>query len=269
VHFAGEHQFLISAVTNAFWASSEQAALDTLAMLPEVLMYSVSTDAYHLKTIPLRNVLNLVRACQKMDRSYNIAICTDNLENPEYLAILDKIGDVCPLEQIRTSITYPVGRARNMQRKFNYATCTEAPVSACTMAGSPIAFPDGRMLACIGPVVDLPRPHPLYLGNLNEEPLAAILNRAELNPVLHIIRVWGPHKLASMLQERGLGEYLPHTYMSACVCDICYQLMSHPRLLAALLEMMEDQDLQKYRAYARLYYLNETQMVDLLQLTSA
>ena len=266
VDYAARQGFFISVVTNAFWAKTEGDALAILSGLPDIKMVSISTDVYHLKTIPFQNVANLVQACRVLGRTFNIAVCTDNVENPQYLKIVDDITSLGVYDKIRPAITFPVGRAQNLVRNFNYHLSPEAPVSACTMASSPIAFPDGKMLACIGPIVSLPENHPLYLGNAQKESLADILDRAEVNPILHLIRVWGPYKLVAMLKERGLSDDLPREYISTCVCDICYKLFSNGTLLAALNEMMHEEELLEYTAYARLFYLNETAMAERLHL---
>ena len=54
VELARAEGFLISVVTNAYWAASEEAALDVLGGLPAIQMVSISTDAYHLKAIPFQ-----------------------------------------------------------------------------------------------------------------------------------------------------------------------------------------------------------------------
>lgn len=264
VELARAEGFLISVVTNAYWAASEEAALDVLGGLPAIQMVSISTDAYHLKAIPFQNVAHVIRACQKLGRVFNIAVCTDDEQNPQYRKIVDDLTALGVGDKIRPAVTFPVGRARNLVRKLSYPYSAAPPVSACTMAGSPIAFPDGKVLACIGPLVALPPSHPLYLGNLNQESMASILDRAEVNPVLHIIRIWGPHKLVSMLQERGLGDVLPQDYVSTCICDICFKLFSNEKLLAGLNDLSRDDSTLQLVAYARLFFLQETMMAQML-----
>jgi MoaA/NifB/PqqE/SkfB family radical SAM enzyme len=266
VEYGSQRGFLISVVTNAFWARTEERALSVLSRLPDVKMVSVSTDVYHLETIPFQNVINAIRACRSLDKIYNIAVCTTDEEDPQYRKIVEDLRSLGEGDRIRPAITYPVGRAKNLLRAFRYRVSAEPPVSACTMASSPIAFPDGKMLACIGPIVSLPEGHPLYLGNLKNERLADVLDRSEINPILHIIRVWGPCKLVSMLKERGMGKLLPREYIGTCICDVCYRLMSNEKLLAGLNEMMREEKLKELAAYARLFYLNETRMAEMLQL---
>ncbi len=266
VEFGHQLGFLISVVTNGFWAKSEEEAVAVLSGLPDVQMISMSTDVYHLKTIPFQNIVHLIHACEKLNRVFNVAVCTDRKTNPEYLQIVADLAALGHADKIRTAITFPVGRAQRLAKNFQYPLTPEPPAAACMMASSPIAFPDGKVLGCIGPIVSLPNNHPLYLGNLNEESLAGIFDRAEVNPILHMIRVWGPYKLVTMLAEMGLGEFLPKKYVNTCTCDICYKLMSNPMLLAALNEKMHDEKLLEYMAYARLFYLNETAMAQRLNL---
>jgi MoaA/NifB/PqqE/SkfB family radical SAM enzyme len=266
VEYGYQHGFLISVVTNGFWAVTEEDAISVLSKLPAIQMISISTDIYHLKTIPFQNVVNLIRACRMLGRVYNLAICTDDEENPQYRKIVEDLYALGEGDKIRPAITFPVGRARNLVSNFKYPFSPEPPISACTMAGSPIAFPDGKVLACIGPLVALPPTHPLFLGNLNQEKLAEILDRAEINPILHILRIWGPYKLVSMLKEMGLGDLLPKEYVSTCICDICYKLISDEKILDALNGMMHDEKLMQFVAYARLFYLKETMMAQMLRL---
>ncbi|MFM7448310.1 MAG: hypothetical protein ACKO24_06915 [Leptolyngbyaceae cyanobacterium] len=81
-------------------------------------------------------------------------------------------------DTVLTAITFPAGRALKSADLLNYQTTDTPPISACAAGSSPIIFPDGRVIACIGPVIDLASSHPLVLGNLRNEPLSTILDRA-------------------------------------------------------------------------------------------
>jgi organic radical activating enzyme len=258
--------FIVSVVTNAYWASTEEAALAVLQKLPAVRMLSISTDAYHQKTIPLQFAVNAARAAHQLGWAHNLAVCTDNEENPDYKKTIQTLTDLGEGDRIRPAITYPVGRAQNLASHFNYEVTPAPPVSACTMASSPIIFPDGKVLACIGPLVSLPPGHPLYLGNLQHETLAEVLDRAESNPILHAIRIWGPHKLASILAQHGYGDRLPPYYLSRCICDICYKLFLNADLLEDLNAVMLEPKMMEMLAYARVFYMHEDRMAIQLHL---
>jgi organic radical activating enzyme len=254
---------IVSVVTNAYWATSPETALSVLAGLPALQLISVSTDVYHQKAIPFERVKNAVWAARELGRLYNISVCTDNEDDPRYLKIMDDLREIVEPDRIRTAVTLPVGRALKALRHLNYRTASTPTVAACSAASTPVIFPDGRVHACIGPLLTLPTAHPMVLGSLYRESLPEILDRAELNPVLHILRAWGPHKLVSLLSERGLQELLPAEYICDCVCDVCYKLLADERIVAALADILQEDELRETVAYARWYYLGETTMAEL------
>jgi hypothetical protein len=87
-----------------------------------------------------------------------------------------------------------------------------------------------------------------------------------MNPILHIIRAWGPHKLISLLKEHGFADILPNQYIDNCICDICYKLLSEKLIVDALDEILQSEKMLEIIAYARVYYLNETKTVEILNL---
>jgi hypothetical protein len=261
--------FIVSVVTNAFWASTEDVALDVLARLPAIRMISISTDVYHQKSIPFRYVKNAVLAARELGRLYNIAVCTDNEEDRQYRKIIEDLEAIGEAGRTRVSIIFPAGRAQKRARHSNYHTTPEPAIGACSVASSPVVFPDGRVIACIGPLLTLPPTHPVFLGDLHRTPLSEILDRAELNPVLHTIRAWGPHKLVSLLRQQGFEALLPKEYLADCPCDVCYKLLGDGRIVAALESVFQDEQIRQTIAYARMYYLNETAMAELYHLQPA
>jgi hypothetical protein len=59
---------------------------------------------------------------------------------------------------------------------------------------------------------------------------------------------------------------LPGEYICNASCDVCYKLLSDERIVAALEEIYQDERLRQTVAYGRVYYLNETTMVERLHL---
>ncbi|MGD8397578.1 MAG: radical SAM protein [Anaerolineae bacterium] len=258
--YGHELGLVVSAVSNAFWAPSREAALAVLSRLPAVQMLSLSTDAYHQRAIPFEHVENAVWAARQLGIGYNIAVCTDHEEDETYRRIMADLEAAGLADGVRVSIAFPVGRAQKQSQRFHYRTAPTPTISACTMGGAPVLFPDGTVSACIGPILTLPPNHPLCLGNILHEPLAEILDRAEENLILHTVRAWGPHKLVAFLQESGYGDLLPGEYICDCICDVCYKLMRDERIVAALREILTDEAQRHLIAYARFYYLGEPQL---------
>ncbi len=256
----------MSAVTNAFWAATRHQALTVLSSLPEIQVLSVSTDEYHQRAIPIDNIRNVTWAAKATGQIYNIAVCTDDEEKPEFKNTMRSLEEMGELQNTRVTMTFPGGRAKKNEHKFTFDYSPTLTESACGVASAPVIYPNGRIMACIGPLLTLPPIHPLALGNLREEPLDAILDRAETNAILHTIRVWGPHKLASLLAEYGHSSVLPRQYIRDCACDGCCKLLSDASIVALLEEIFEKREVQELVAYGRFFYLGESVMAERLHL---
>lgn len=257
---------LVSVVTNAFWAFTQQEAVRIIRELPSIKMLAISADSYHQETIPFERVKNAILAAQECNIPYNIAVCTENEDDDEHKKLLNKLLEITEMDTINVAVTFPAGRALKKLGILKHKTTEDPPISACSAGSSPIVFPDGKVIACIGPVIDLPSSHPLVLGNLRKNSLNEILDNAELNPILHAIRIWGPKKLISIIKDAGLGRYLPERYIKDSVCNACYQLMSNSKIVEFLARLAENLEFRRNIAYARVYYLKETMMAELYKL---
>ncbi len=257
--------FVQSVVTNGYWAGSYLKALATLKRFPAIKLIALSTDEYHQKFIPIENIENAIRAADELGRIHSLSVCTDNYDNPAYKRTIDKLQQITEPENIRTTITFPVGRAERKVDGYQYRMSAEPVVSVCSMASSPVIFPDGRVTGCIGPVaVKLEGNHPLAWGSLRENTLAEILDRAECDPVFHALRIWGPHKLVSIIREAGKDSWLPKEYQAGSICDVCYRLFRDDRILGFLDDLRRDEQFTEKVAYGRVYYLDEPRMAEML-----
>lgn len=263
---ANKFSFTVSVVTNAFWAVSKNTARNLLAKLPAIKLISISTDVYHQKVIPFGNIENAIWAAKEIGLLYNVAVCTDNEEDENYKKTINDLLKIIERDKIKTSITLPVGRALKRSKYFKYRISPEPTISACSMGSTPIIFPDGKVIACIGPVIALSQSHPLFLGNLRNNTLSEIFDKAETNLILHAIRIWGPKKLISLIKELGQNALLPKEYIAESICDACYKLMSNEKIVDLLNTLSKDEQLKQKIAYARIYYLNETKMAELYHL---
>ena len=252
---------VVSAVTNGYWAKSPEKAFEILSRLSSIKMIAISTDVYHQKFIPFERIKNAAMAAKRCGIPYNIHICTENEDSPEYKKILEDVKKIADEDEIFTAVTFPAGRALKNADKAKYEMTSVPPISACSAGSSPIVFPDGKVIACIGPVIDLKSSHPLILGNLRESSLAEILDRSQMNTILHAIRIWGPKKLIRMVEEAGLGDELPNNYIKDSICNACYSLVSNPKIVEYLSELINDPEFRRRVAYARAYYLKEYDML--------
>ena len=262
--FGEQKGLIVSAVTNAFWASTPQKATKILKELPFIKMLAISADVYHQKNIPFQRVKNAIRAAKKLDVPFQIGVCTENQDDNEYKTMIKKLQQITQPDKIKTAIVFPVGRALNITNP-KYVTSDEPPISACSAGSAPIIFPNGNILGCIGPVIDIKFAHPLLLGNLNNTSLEEILDLSEINTIYHAIRIWGPRKIISMIKEAGLGKNLPTKYIKNSICYACYSLMANTEIENFLESLANEPEFRRKVAYARLYYLRENRMFELMK----
>ena len=111
--------FIVSVVTNAFWASSKEEALRILKICRSINMFSVSTDLPHQVAIPFENARNAIWAAKKLGKLYNVAVATESEDDPEYLELIDNILEFAEMDNISTSYIMPVGRAAKNSKSKN------------------------------------------------------------------------------------------------------------------------------------------------------
>ena len=249
---------VVGVVTNAHWATNPDTAVQMLRRLPGICMIGISADPYHQSVIPFERVVNAIGAAQSCGIRHRVLVTSENESDPEYLSFMERLKRLTSEDSIVGVITFHVGRALVKIDARRYQWSEEPDPCACTAVGAPVLFPDGRVIACIGPLLGLRANHSLVLGNLRDEPLAAILDRAESNAVLHAIRVWGPRKLVEKLRESPIASELPRSYVRDSTCDVCYKLFSNPAIAAYLERLNDDDGFKRYTAYGRVYYLNDS-----------
>jgi MoaA/NifB/PqqE/SkfB family radical SAM enzyme len=261
---AAKHGLLPTAVTNAYWAASLDRAVEVLRSIPSLAVLALSTDSYHQKAIPIEHVFYAIEAARACSIPCTVSICTESRDDPEYRSLLRKLESAVGPENITTVTTLLAGRALVTIQHSAYETAPEPAPYCCVPAAAPVIFPDGRVIACIGPLITLKGQHPLVLGNLRDASLEEIFDRAEVNPILHALRVWGPKKLCELAHAAGWHADLPSSFVAGNVCDACYQMFSRPKLVPFLDGLASDPEFARVTAYARMYYLKEDEMADRL-----
>lgn len=250
----------VSASTNGYWAESPRRAVEVLESLPKVHLVAISCDAYHLVSIPFERVRNAALAARELGRPHSVTVCTENTSREEHRNLLRRLLEFLPPEAVNTSLVFPVGRAVQGEGLRDLPMSAGPPPYACEVANSPVIFPDGRVVACIGPVIALDADHPLALGNIRTESLETILGRAEGNAILQTLRIWGPRKIIELAREAGLAGALPERYVEDGGCGACLALMESPILATFMDSLARSETYRAKVAYARAYYLNEPRM---------
>ncbi len=255
-----------TSVTNAYWAESYETAVEVLESIPSLLFLQISADEHHQKEIPFKRVKNAILAAQKVKIVSSVVVCTENEKSFAYIDIINKLAEIVDSEQVRTVVTTPSGRASSAGKILQYEMTDCLPQGACGGTTNPVILPSGRVSPCMGPIFELEEDNPMMVGNLFEISLKEVLDAMEINPVLHFIRTWGPAKLYTMLEENGFGNLLPKQFVKDDVCILCKNLISEPKVRAAITELFCDKDLVETVAYGREHYLEENEMVNKLGL---
>ncbi len=255
--FASELGLFVSVVTNGFWATSEDVAESTLKSVSGIQALSVSCDIYHLAAIPFVRVQNAIRAAREVGVPCTAAICTQRFDDPGFKRLLESLSAMMDPGSIDVALAFPVGRGNSLFRQEDYDEVPDPPQSACPVGSSPIIFPDGRVTACIGPVIGVIHDNPLILGNLYRQTISEIFDRAETNAVLHAIRVWGPRRIIERLKAVSPHVELPGPYVKNSACHACHQLMLDPRIAPILNSWNSDTEFIRRVLYGRAYYLGE------------
>lgn len=243
-------------VTNAFWATTERAAVATLKALPEIGMLTLSTDRFHQKYISLDKFRNAVSAARQLSIPFNVAVCADSEADLEVAR--GQLKGLVESEQIRLVINLPAGR-RAAPPRSSVLPEPDRAGGPCTGADFPVVFPDGRVIACMGVVNGLPLGHPLLLGNVNQTPLQDLLRAAEDNVFVHAMRALGPTGILGGLRGKPAAR-LPPGYEAHGRCALCYAMAGRPDLLDKIRRCLAQDELLERTAYARLYFLGEEEM---------
>lgn len=253
----------LSVVTNGFWGVSRQRARNVLESLPRIGFLSISTDVYHQSFVPFERVENVIHACKDRGVPYYISIVTESEDSADYQRIRAAVLETTAPDAIRTGVTFPVGRAEQIRDQLRYPLTKDPPREACQASSSPCIFPDGRVYGCIGPLLELRGAHPLLVGNVREHSVAEVFDAAEINVVLHALRLWGPSRLVAMLRGTPLASRLPVKYVAGSVCNACHALFADDALRGRLMALQDDAEFRRFVAYARLHYLDESRMLEL------
>ena len=164
--FARERGLIVSAVTNCFWADTFENAVHCLKSHPSIEALAFSTDIYHQERIPLERIENAIKAAIECEIPYDVHICTASKDEPSYTHTIERLKQLTDEDNILTVITFQAGRAAEMGDTSGHRFSDKPPISACESGWAPVIFPDGKVMACVGPVIDIKTNHPLVLGNL-------------------------------------------------------------------------------------------------------
>jgi MoaA/NifB/PqqE/SkfB family radical SAM enzyme len=195
---------LTEAVTNCNWATNRQKALEFLSPLKDTGLetLNMSVDDFHQETIPLERVRNCYGAAKRLElkpvlmitvKKCSVITADSVKEIMEDPGIQVLGGERVPNPSALAMETHftPVGRGEEIPRhELRYNLVESEP---CRQLLTDIGVrPSGDVMPCCGP---LGAQDDALIGNLEEESLREVLERAWLNPRLQTIYDKGPRQL--------------------------------------------------------------------------
>lgn len=249
--------------TSASWARTEERARKMLESLPHDVIseLAVSADRHHLPFLSLDHVRNGISAALSLGIHVNAFICLDS-EADDFLEQFSAYmgPDIVARIGVRIALTHVAGRAaqrpefKGLRRPVPYAELLDAP---CNSPAAPAIRPDGQVMACCGDnMSDSENWGALTLGHVAEDDYGAMLDKADTEPLIQALRVFGPKHLAGVAIAAGALEVAAADPRN--ICDICRKAVTDERALKAIRSWLERADVRAEIAVRRFLMYEET-----------
>jgi pyruvate-formate lyase-activating enzyme len=184
-------------LTGAFFARGGRTPERIRRAIDAVDHFSVSTDPFHEREVPLDDVLHLLREVLDRGVPASLHLTAAGPADPYVDAVVARVrrslGQAVPM---LVNTVRPVGRAAAWAGA-GPVDAADGRVLPCAMAAWPVVAHDGAVVACCHqPVIDRrPVPDHLLLGDIARDGWPVVRQRALASPVLRMVRAVGPAHL--------------------------------------------------------------------------
>jgi hypothetical protein len=234
--------FPLAISTNAYWATSRERAREMLLPLVDSGLRGllVSVDDFHLEFVPPERIENCVHAAVELGLQCHLqSIVTRTSRGVEDFKRLLKLPSPSPLIQWHEGPCKPTGRAEELARANELPFPWRNRPDACSMLKTWIVNPCGDISPCCGVPFDGLR----EIGNAFRQPLADIVNRANVDPVLNALAAYGgPYLLIELLARHGVTSYAQRSY--TCNCHACQAVLSDAHAMALIEDELQEHALE-------------------------
>ncbi len=256
IAYASDLGIVTRMVTNAYWATTEEAARKKLNELRDagLMELNISTDDYHLPYIPFERVINAWKGSKNLGFQAVILVnCyhKNSMITPAYLRQelqediplhFDEQGHPFPHQsygkdkttyKIFNSFVQAIGRARKhlLESDFFYAEDQSELNGACQWCVKSAALsPYNKLVTCCG--IEAHENEILELGDLNKTTVTEVLERANNNLLVNAIAIFGPKFLMDFLKQKAPELHFHEKYTA--ICEICEHITTRTEVVAAL-----------------------------------
>lgn len=196
--------------TNAFWSDTIKNADRMCLKLHDsyIKQLEVSCDAYHIKYIPIQNIINLIEAAEKYCMTVKIIMSVSN--DVSYLSIYSKLLKYTLPSNIIIQQVALFGNALKNSIDSNINIERFKKIK-CDQILNPCITYSGDIYACCGPCIVLGKTSSLYLSNIDCESLAFAIKKMMSNRVIQKIYNNGPYSIAHAKTPK----------ICSSLCEIC------------------------------------------------
>jgi MoaA/NifB/PqqE/SkfB family radical SAM enzyme len=229
VRRAAQRGYAISVTTNGFWGNSAGAArmLDSLREAGLTTLW-ISTSAFHLEFIGLEIVARAVSAGLAAGLEVNVNVVESAGFTREHVRAA--LGSDISRVWINVMPCLPAGRALDEVALAEYGPDEARPLGNCRHHFAKLAVDlDGTVWPCCSPGGFT---EPLRLGSTRETPLAEIVARARMNPLITILEEVGPAFFLPFLRDSDVADDLPERFTDQC--HLCHAMLSSRRAAAVV-----------------------------------
>ena len=249
--------YCFGVATNCFWAVDPDKAREILEPLVRFGLAEllVSLDDFHLEFVEGARIEHAIHAALSLGVDVTVqTIKTKSGHDSAYFQAHMDISGPPTVRWIEVPC-HPAGRAVSEVPRSEYIYNWSNQAGHCTALRVWSVDPFGVVTPCCGTALC----RPLKIGNAFREPLAAIVHRANVDPLLNTIAAWGgPYLLIKTLEQHGDNRYSKRLFASHChACDTVlrdptavalFQRELPAHWLDALMSRLASQSLW-YRAY--------------------
>ena len=240
VNYCRKKEINVSSLTNAYWARDYESAYRKLKEIKDygLTKLAISTSEYHEKFVPFFNVKNCVEAGAALGLKIDFRVLIGR--NTKKLKDFMNELEITPNKDISMSehsITR-VGRASFMS--INEFTQGQQDHPCKSIFNTPVVEPNGDVYACCGVGY---KNKELLIGNLKQNSLSELLNKANSNVLFNAISAFGPFSIHDMIKEDGKALRLPSEKFSD-ICHICSEMLSDEKNVVMITESLQKRSLQ-------------------------
>jgi hypothetical protein len=244
--------------TSVYWARDARAAERMLDRHPLPDCLWISTDVYHEEFVPLSRIRIAAEAARARGLDVVVQMVESAQDHDRFMERYEReVGyDIIPESQICLAPFSSVGRAVTEVASDEPAEPVVQPSAPCVWLGTPWLREDGALCACPNLEVFATPGHPLRIGDLNREGFRHASERADRDPYLQALRVFGPLGLTEQFPAAEWG-WTPEAAGGPGPCDTCHSITRTPGLVDRIRAAAGEQETAERIAALRLAYYGE------------